>query len=65
MRGELKELEAWFVDRGHLSKKWRIDLGCGSNQMRVFISLTAPLFWLEWLVQFAILQELKGSVSVC
>jgi hypothetical protein len=42
-----------------------IDLGCGSNQMRVFISLTAPLFWLEWLVQFAILQELKGSVSVC
>ena len=23
MRGELKELEAWFVDRGHLSKDWR------------------------------------------
>ena len=23
MRGELKELEAWFVDRGHLSKNWR------------------------------------------
>jgi len=23
MRGELKELETWFVDRGHLSKKWR------------------------------------------
>jgi hypothetical protein len=25
MRGELKELEAWFVDHGHLSKKWRKD----------------------------------------
>ena len=25
MRGELKELEAWFVDRGHLSKDWRKD----------------------------------------
>ena len=25
MRGELKELESWFVDRGHLSKKWRKD----------------------------------------
>ena len=23
MRGELKELEAWFVDRGLLDKKWR------------------------------------------
>jgi hypothetical protein len=23
MRGELKELESWFVDRGHLSKNWR------------------------------------------
>jgi hypothetical protein len=23
MRGELKELETWFVDRGHLSKDWR------------------------------------------
>ena len=23
MRGELKELESWFVDRGHLSKDWR------------------------------------------
>jgi len=23
MRGELKELEAWFVDHGHLSKDWR------------------------------------------
>jgi hypothetical protein len=23
MRGELKELEAWFMDRGHLDKKWR------------------------------------------
>ena len=23
MRGELKELEAWFVDRGHLDNKWR------------------------------------------
>ena len=23
MRGELKELEAWFVDHGHLDKKWR------------------------------------------
>ena len=25
MRGELKELEAWFVDHGHLSKCWRKD----------------------------------------
>ena len=25
MRGELKELEAWFVDHGHLSKDWRKD----------------------------------------
>ena len=25
MRGELKELETWFVDRGHLSKNWRKD----------------------------------------
>ena len=25
MRGELKELEAWFVDHGHLSKNWRKD----------------------------------------
>ena len=25
MRGELKELEAWFVARGHLSKDWRKD----------------------------------------
>ena len=25
MRGELKELEAWFVDHGHLDKKWRKD----------------------------------------
>ena len=25
MRGELKELEAWFVDHGHLSKNWRQD----------------------------------------
>jgi len=23
MRGELAELEAWFLDRGHLDKKWR------------------------------------------
>ena len=23
MRGELKELEAWFVDQGHLDKNWR------------------------------------------
>ena len=23
MRGELKELEAWFVDHGHLAKDWR------------------------------------------
>ena len=23
LRGELKELEAWFVDHGHLDKKWR------------------------------------------
>jgi hypothetical protein len=23
MRGELKALEAWFVDHGHLDKKWR------------------------------------------
>jgi hypothetical protein len=23
MRGELKELETWFVDHGHLDKKWR------------------------------------------
>ena len=23
MRGELKELEAWFLDRGHLAKDWR------------------------------------------
>jgi hypothetical protein len=23
MRGELKELEAWFVDYGHLDKNWR------------------------------------------
>ena len=22
MRGELKELEAWFVDQEHLDKKW-------------------------------------------
>jgi hypothetical protein len=25
MRGELKALEAWFVDHGHLSKDWRKD----------------------------------------
>jgi hypothetical protein len=25
MRGELKELETWFVDHGHLSKNWRKD----------------------------------------
>jgi len=25
MRGELKELESWFVDHGHLSKNWRKD----------------------------------------
>ena len=25
MRGELKELEAWFVDHGHLKKNWRKD----------------------------------------
>jgi len=25
MRGELKELETWFLDRGHLSKNWRKD----------------------------------------
>ena len=25
MRGELKALEAWFVDRGHLDKNWRKD----------------------------------------
>jgi len=25
MRGELKELETWFVDRGHLDKNWRKD----------------------------------------
>ena len=23
MRAELKELETWFVDQGHLDKKWR------------------------------------------
>ena len=23
MRGELKELETWFVDHGHLAKNWR------------------------------------------
>ena len=23
MRGELRELETWFVDRGHLDKNWR------------------------------------------
>jgi len=23
MRGELKELEAWFVENGHLDKNWR------------------------------------------
>jgi hypothetical protein len=23
MRAELKELEAWFVDQGHLDKKWQ------------------------------------------
>ena len=23
MRGELRELDTWFVDRGHLSKNWR------------------------------------------
>jgi hypothetical protein len=23
MRGELKELESWFVDHGHLDKDWR------------------------------------------
>jgi len=23
MRGELKELESWFVDHGHLDKNWR------------------------------------------
>ena len=23
MRGELKELEAWFVDHGYLDKNWR------------------------------------------
>ena len=23
VRGELKELESWFVDHGHLDKKWR------------------------------------------
>ena len=23
MRAELAELEAWFVDHGHLDKKWR------------------------------------------
>ena len=23
MRAELKELETWFVDHGHLDKKWR------------------------------------------
>ena len=25
MRGKLKELEAWFVDHGHLDKNWRKD----------------------------------------
>ena len=25
IRGELKELEAWFVDHGHLDKNWRND----------------------------------------
>ena len=25
MRGELKELEAWLVDHGHLDKNWRKD----------------------------------------
>ena len=25
MRGELKELETWFVDHGHLDKNWRKD----------------------------------------
>jgi hypothetical protein len=23
VRAELKEIEAWFVDRGHLAKDWR------------------------------------------
>jgi hypothetical protein len=23
MRAELEELEAWFVDHGHLDKNWR------------------------------------------
>ena len=27
MRGELKELEAWFVDHGHLAKDWREQIG--------------------------------------
>ena len=26
MRGELKELEAWFVDHGHLEKNWRANV---------------------------------------
>jgi len=25
MRSELKEIEAWFVERGHLAKDWRKD----------------------------------------
>jgi len=25
MGAELKELETWFVDHGHLDKKWRKD----------------------------------------
>ena len=25
MRAELKELEAWFVDHGHLDRNWRKD----------------------------------------
>ena len=25
IRGELKELEAWFIDHGHLKKSWRKD----------------------------------------
>ena len=25
VRAELKEIEAWFVDRGHLAKDWRKD----------------------------------------
>ena len=39
IRRELKELETWFIDNGHLKKNWRKDLDlCFSNN---FITLTS------------------------